>query len=326
MSGTDRLLGLHHVTAIAGPGRRCDHFYTDVLGLRRIKRTVNFDDPATHHLYYGDRRGTPGTLITFFPWERSEPGQHGTGRISAIAFAIPEGMSKVWSARLADADCDVAAVDDVVGVGVRFQDPDGMVIELREAPGPAVAEPWIGLPDEPEAATHPLPPEQVLMGLAGVRLAVSNPEATAEFLQERLGLLCRPLLQPGSMLRDMVFQAGPDPTGGWLAVMPSQDASRGRFGPGAVHHVALAVEDEDALSYWRERLVDSRIRVTDIRDRCYFKSIYFREPGGVIFELATRGPGFEIDEPLGLLGRQLQLPPWLESQRGKLESQLPVID
>lgn len=319
MADSDQVLGLHHVTAFSGSGRRCDRFYTHVLGLRRVKLTVNYDDPTTHHLYYGDRRGSPGTLVTFFPSETAKPGRRGAGQIVSIAMAVVGGVAETWRPRLEAAGVQVELIGAGDVAAIRFADVDGLTLELIEQPGPSDTEPW------PGRAESPVPVGHAIVGPAGVRLSVVDPEATAAFLHTHLNL--EPSV--GGAAPDgagIVLSAGASERPSWLAIDAAEDQAAGRFGPGVVHHVALAVEDEAALDRRRRRLAQAGIAVTSVRDRQYFKSIYFREPGGVVIELATLGPGFTIDEPPDLLGRHLRLPPWLEPQRGEIEPQLPEIE
>lgn len=288
------LSGLHHVSALAGPPQPNADFYVGVLGLRLVKRTVNFDDPGTYHLYYGDETGSPGSLLTFFPWPEALPGRAGEGTIRATALAVPAGSLDEWMGRFADLALDFEAPEERFGEGVvRFRDPDGLVLEFTEA-GEGGAAP-------------------VLLGLRGATLALADPASTASFLAGMLGL--EAVGEEGGRLR---FQT----PGGEAVVDLVRDTSLPRPGRGTVHHIAFRVPDGEALRAWQRHLLEAGLGPTDVRDRRYFESVYVREPGGVLLELATDGPGFLIDEPEAELGASLRLPPWLEPRREQIERRL----
>ncbi len=320
--------GLHHVTAIASDPTRNAAFYTDVLGLRLVKRTVNFDDVTAYHLYYGDVRGQPGTVITFFPWPGSPPGRTGAGQVQATAFAVPSDSLDYWYRRLTEAEVDVdyrGDNDHRNGDGDRnagdewlsdrfgdsvlsFADPDGQRLELAAVDGVRTEEPW---------ADGPIPAEYAVCGFFGVTLHSTAPEETVEML-ETLGY--ESVGEDGDYRR---FATGGDRA--TVVDLLTRAVERGRMGPGVVHHVAFRTKDDDEQAMWRDLLVGDGEYVTPVRDRRYFRSIYFREPGGVLFELATDGPGFDIDEPMETLGETLTLPPWLESKQKAIESGLPEV-
>jgi glyoxalase family protein len=302
--------GLHHVTAIAGDPQRNVDFYLKALGLRLVKTTVNFDDPGTYHLYYGDSAGRPGSLLTFFPWCEAPLGQHGTGQATTTAFSVPESAIGWWKSHLADVGVEVSEVTNRDAEDVlTFHDPDGLEIALVAHAQDDPREPW----------DHGfVPPEHAIRGLHSVTLSVDQAEATAGMLVDDMGL--RFQSEEQNRLR---FAAGDGGAGALVDVLVTPDAPPGTVAVGTVHHVAWRAPDEDTQAAWRSELVDRGVNVTSILDRQYFRSIYFREPGGTLLEVATDEPGFAIDEPLLELGRALKLPPWLEPKREEIEGILP---
>ena len=300
------LPGLHHVTAVAGDAQANLDFYTQVLGLRFVKRTVNFDDPTTYHLYYGDRVGTPGTALTFFPFAGAGPGRVGPGQAGATAFVVPPGSVDFWWDRLADRGVEVTPpttrFDETV---LGFRDPDGLPLEL--VVGESDSEPW---------ADGPVPGSHGLRGFHGVTLHSAAPAATGDVL-ETLGF--DETARDGDRTR---YRAVGDRAAVLDLHEPSTSTSA-RSGAGTVHHIAFRTADEASQAAWREHLLAEGYRVTPVRDRQYFQSIYFREPGGVLFEIATEGPGFTADEAVAELGSGLKLPPWLEDDRESIAAALP---
>lgn len=300
--------GIHHVTAIASDPQENLDFYTEVLGLRLVKQTVNFDDKYTYHLYYGDAVGTPGTILTFFPFENGRAGQVGRGQATATAFVIPDDSVAYWIERLESNDVAVGSpqtrFDDTV---ISFTDHDGQPIELVTST--TSIEPW---------TDGPVPTEHAIRGFHGVTITSLNPERTGDILRT-LGY--EPVGQETDRSRYRV--SGEQAV--TLDLQDDLDAPLGQHGVGTVHHVAFRAPDESTQLAWRDQLVDSGLRVTAQKDRQYFKSIYFREPGGVLFEIATDGPGFTRDESTAELGTELMLPPWLSSERDSIEDRLPDI-
>ena len=304
--------GLHHVTAIAGDPQRNADFYLRTLGLRLVKTTVNFDDPGTYHLYYGDQLGKPGTLLTFFPWRGAPSGRRGTGQAVTVSFSVPENSIGWWKEHLAETGVTAGRIANRDGEDVlTFHDPDGLRIAL-------VAHPQ-GDPRDPWDNGH-VPAEHAIRGLHSVTLSVVQEDATAEMFRD-LGLTFTS--QDANRLR---FSAGDGGPGAMVDVLVMPDAPRGLVATGTVHHVAWRTPDEQTQASWREELVDCGLNVTSILDRQYFRSIYFREPGGTLLEMATDQPGFAIDEPLLELGRALKLPPWLEPDREQIEHTLPQLN
>ncbi|WP_432947066.1 ring-cleaving dioxygenase [Kribbella sp. CA-253562] len=303
--------GLHHVTAVATDPQRNIDFYTTVLGLRLVKQTVNFDRPELYHLYYGDEAGRPSTLLTFFPWPEAPAGQLGSGLATATAFSIPPESLGWWQQRLAalqvDADAPVRRTDEEV---ISFRDPDGLVIELVAADGDARSG-WDG------AAA--IPAEHAVRGLHAITMTEAALEPTADLLAGMLGMN----LGAESGDRARFTMAGDNP--GTVVDVTAGADDKGRQAGGTVHHVAFRAPDRETQAQWREQLIEAGAKVTEILDRQYFTSIYFREPGGVLFEIATDQPGFTVDEPLLELGRTLKLPPWLEPDREQIENTLPTL-
>jgi predicted esterase/catechol 2,3-dioxygenase-like lactoylglutathione lyase family enzyme len=307
----NRLLGIHHVTAIVDDPQENIDFYTNVLGLRLVKQTVNFDDPYTYHLYYGDDQGRPGTIITFFPWPNGRRGSRGVGQISAIAFAVPEDALAFWQARLADNNFRFGGPQQRFGAAVlSFYDPSGLLIELIEQPGR----------DRATIGGSDVPPEAAIQGLLGVTLTVAQVAPTAAFLTDRLGFT--PIEEGPDRAR---YAIGDGADTAFVDLIGRPDVPRGQIAAGSVHHVAWRVADDTAILGWQQELTRQELGVTDIRDRQYFRSIYFREPGGVLFEIATDAPGFAFDETPAELGTHLMLPPWLEGRRSDIERRLPPI-
>lgn len=310
--------GLHHVTAIASDPQRNVDFYTDVLGLRLVKTTVNFDDPGTFHLYYGDETGSPSTILTFFPWKGVPHGRQGAGLTTATAFGVPPTSLGWWQRHLVERGADVVtgphdrtsggAAEEVLVV----RDPDGLVIELVAAPGDTRSG-WDG--------HGRVPAEHAVRGLHSVTMTEQIPDHTAELLTGLLGMSGD---GGGGAERARFTMPGGGP-GASVDVAPSADRTRGLQAGGTVHHIAFRVPDRATQEQWREELVAAGLQVTPIMDRQYFTSIYFREPGGVLLEIATDQPGFDIDEPLLELGRHLKLPPWLEPTRAQIENALPTL-
>lgn len=307
-------VGIHHITAIASHPQTNIDFYTGVLGLRLVKLTVNFDDPGTYHLYYADYAGRPGSVLTFFPWEGAPLGRPGPGQATTISFLIDEASIDFWANRLTEHgigfDGPGERFDEQV---ISFLDPDGIDLEL-------VARPNVPANDDPQFG--PVPAEFALRGFHGVTLTLAAYERTAGLLTQTFGFTA--VTETGSRFR---YDTGSGAPGSVVDIIrePSARALRGEIAAGTVHHVAFRTANDDQQLVVREKLTSLGFDVTPVRDRQYFHSIYFTEPGGVIFEIATDGPGFDIDEPLERLGADLKLPPWYERDRESLESLLTPI-
>ncbi len=304
--------GIHHITAIAGDPQRNLDFYAGTLGLRLVKRTVNFDDPGTYHFYYGDRTGRPGTLLTFFPWAGAFRGRSGAGQATVTAFAVPAGSLGYWEERLGTSQVGGVTLRERFGAPtLRFSDPDGMALELVES---KVAE---------QLSVHPastVPSAAAIRRFQGTTLTLRGVDATAQVLTDVLGLV--PLGEDGAFRR-FAPPAGVD--GGVVDLLRDPNAASGSLGAGSVHHVAWRAADPAQQLRLRGDVLGHSISVTPVVDRQYFQSIYFREPGGVLFEVATDGPGFLIDEPEATLGESLKLPPQFEAERAAIEQLLAPI-
>jgi glyoxalase family protein len=308
-----QILGLHHVTAIAGDPQTNVDFYTGVLGLRLIKRTVNFDDPSTYHLYYGDGVGSPGTVMTFFPWPGVRRGALGSGQTQTTAFAVPEHSLEYWSRRLERSLVPVESVTRFDVPGLAFADPDGLRLELvASARSDDHHEPWNG---------SPVPADKAIRGFDSVTLMHADPTATAQLLVDTMGF--REVAADGPRVR---YESGEGGSGAFVDLLHVPEAGFGRVAGGSVHHIAFRLADDDAQAAWQHQLFEAGHPTTEVKDRMYFHSVYFREPGGVLFELATDNPGFTADESAEALGSELQLPPWFESSRNRIESALPPLD
>jgi glyoxalase family protein len=303
--------GLHHVTAIADDPQRNVDFYTSVLGLRLVKQTVNFDAPDTYHLYYGDEAGRPSSLLTFFPWKGVPRGRQGTGMTTATAFSVPEGSLGWWQSHLAARGVDADAPRERDGEDVlTLRDPDGMVLDLVAAPGDTRSG-WDGVAG--------IPTEHAVRGLHAVTLTERLLEPSAQMLTDLLGMSL------AGEQDDRARFSMAEGRSGALVDVAADAVDRGLQAGGTVHHIAFRAPDLATMTRWQGELQSAGVAVTEIRDRQYFKSIYFREPGGVLFEIATDEPGFDVDEPLLELGRSLKLPPWLEPSREAIAAALPPL-
>jgi glyoxalase family protein len=293
------LQGIHHVTAITGDARRNLDFYTRVLGLRLVAKSVNQDDPTVYHLFYSDEQGDPGADITFFEYPHASPGRPGAGMVHRVVWRVesPEALS-FWTERLASLDVAVTRTDDAV----RFSDPEGLDHELvADATG-----------DDPLRAEHPdIPAQHALSGFDGVRAYAADPERSGALLEQVLH---------ATRTGDHTWTLRGDRRGGWIAYDPAP-AEAGRQSGGSVHHVAWGTTVAEHPR-WYERIEGAGVRTSGIIDRTYFKSIYFREPSGVLFEIADDAPGFTIDDPVAELGRRIILPPQLEPRRAEIEARL----
>jgi len=305
--------GIHHVTAIAGPARRNLNFYTQVLGLRLVKKTVNFDDPGTYHFYYGNEEGRPGTILTFFPWEHAALGRVGLGQAEETTFRIPEAAIGYWTHRFVEKGVPHEAPRKRFGETVLgFKDPDGMRLALV-----AVAD----AESEEGYANGEVPAEHAIRGFGGVTLLVEAPEATGAILSDVFGFA--EIAREGSSIR---YRAAGGAPGNTVDVHAAGDFLPGRMGAGTVHHIAFRAAGDAEQASMVKRLAERHgMQTTEQRDRYYFRSVYFREPGGVLFEIATDDPGFAIDEPSSELGQSLKLPAFLEPRRGEIEKVLPEV-
>jgi glyoxalase family protein len=308
-----QITGLHHITAIASDPRQNLDFYTRVLGLRFVKKSVNQDDPGTYHLYYGDYAASPGTILTFFPWVGMRRGRPGTGQACATAFSVPAGSLPFWQERFSRLDVKQQPIEARFNDQVLpFADPDGLLLELV-----ATSE----TDSRPPAPAKDVPAAFALRGFHSSTLALTDATATAAVLTGTMGY--RLAGQSGHRARYTAAQGGP---GTYVDLLTDPALPRGLNGAGTIHHVAFRVADAAQENSAREILLQSGLQVSPVIDRAYFKSIYYREPAGVLFEIATDGPGFAIDEPLEQLGTILGLPLHLEPHRAGIEAALPKLN
>ena len=306
--------GIHHVTAIAGDPLKNLDFYTRHLGLRFVKKTVNFDDPSTYHFYYGDETGSPGTILTFFPWTNAQAGRCGVGETRQTAFRVPLRSIGYWTQRFIENGILHQTLEKRFGQSVLpFTDQDGMALALV---GIADAE------NEPGWSNEDIPSEHAIRGFQGVTLLLDSAQKTAAILTDVFGF--REVAREGSVIR---FAAAGDVKGNVVDIYEAAGVLRGRQGRGSVHHIAFRAADDVQQAQMTEKLIRTHGRhPTEQKDRKYFRSIYFREPGGVLFEIATDFPGFAVDEPVEALGRDLELPNFLEPRRKEIEGVLPVLE
>lgn len=306
----NRILGLHHITAIAGNAKRNYDFYTKTLGLRMVKKTVNFDDPGTYHFYFGDEVGTPGTILTFFPWEGIAQGSQGTGQATEVVYAVPANSLGFWKSRLEAQNVTLAGSGKRFGEDyLSFNDPDGLPITLLV---PAKTDARAGW------HTSDVTADVAIKGFHSVTLKLNRKDATQRVL-ELLGYTL--IGQEGS--RHRFVTASVDTAG--IVDITEVNEPRGVNAAGTIHHIAFRVKDEQVQMDIRDKIVKAGYQITPKIDRNYFFSLYFREPGGVLFEIATDNPGFAIDESVNELGSHLMLPAQYESNRARIEKVLPVL-
>ncbi len=307
-----KILGIHHITAMASDAQKNVDFYVKVLGLRFVKKSINQDAPDVYHLYYGDETGSPGTAMTFFPFGRAARGTRGNGEISHVAFAVPTASQDFWIGHLSKNGVSFEGpankFNDVV---ITFLDPDGMAIDLVFSDKQELRSPW---------KKSVVPIEHAIRRFYGVTMNLSVLDPSVKVLTDVLG--ARPVLQSENRFRFLIGE-GSDEAAIDIVVDPA--VPRARQSAGSVHHIAWRVKDFSAHEEWQKTVADGGLSPTEIIDRFYFHSIYFREPGGVLYEIATDNPGFTVDETLEELGTRLMLPPWYESHRARIEQALPPI-
>jgi catechol 2,3-dioxygenase-like lactoylglutathione lyase family enzyme len=309
------LPGLHHVTAITADAQKNIDFYCGMLGLRLVKLTVNFDDPGSYHLYYGDELGRPGTIMTFFAWAGAYRGRIGPPQVTTTAFAIPLGAIDYWSKRLKEKGVKVETAVDRFGEQVLgFLDPDGLQLEIItsvEVTEPK-GQPW---------ANGPVPVDQAIHGFHSVTVSEEGYENTSKLLVDVMGFK-----SIGSEQNRFRYRAGAgDGFASTVDLLCVPDAHHGGMGAGVVHHVAFRTKDDVEQKLWHKEIANQGFNISPVMDRTYFHSIYYREPGGVLFEIATNNPGFTFDEPAEKLGTKLMLPPWLEQDRKTIERAVPPV-
>jgi glyoxalase family protein len=305
-----QVTGIHHVTCISGDAQENLDFYSGAMGMRLVKRSVNQDSPETYHLFYADGEGHPGADLTFFPWPRMPRGTPGIGLCMEVSLAVPAGTLGFWEQRLAKTGAAVRSVETRFGERVLpFTDPHGLEVALTETSDPREFSPW---------DASPVSADRQIRGLHAVRLWERDVDATGDFLVQTLGFRAAGLESGWHR-----YAVGSGGSGAHLDVKALPDQKRGQWGVGSVHHVAWRVPDDKTELEVRERVARAGRRPTEVIDRFWFRSVYFLEPGGVLFELATDGPGFTADEDMASLGEKLVLPPWLEPARAEIEAALP---
>jgi glyoxalase family protein len=306
--------GLHHVTAIAGPPQENLDFYAGVLGMRLVKKSVNQDDPGTYHLFYADAEGRPGSDLTFFPWTRLAPSRDGHGLSTEVSLTVPSGSLPFWGQRLAQYGITCSAIEQRFGRrAIPLVDPHGLrvaLVELREGESRAFT-PW---------EHSPVAAESQIRGLESARLRERELALTVGFVTEALGF---ELIGTENGWHRYGVNGGA--SGAYIDMQEAPHDRRGAWGAGSIHHLAWRVDDAEHQLAVRERVESAGRNPTPVIDRFWFQSVYFLEPGGVLFELATDGPGFAVDEDPAHLGESLVLPPWLESHRGQISSMLPEL-
>lgn len=303
--------GIHHISVLAGNPAENYNFYVNKLGMRLVKRSVNQDDPSTYHLFYGNEAAQPGSSITFFPWPRAHKGNPGTGESVNVAFKVPEGSEEFWLKRLKDQDIEHSDIFDVFGnPSMRFQDPDGLEIDLI----------FVGdAKDKVSEFKSTVSVEHAIQGFWSTRLKLIDVDGTAGVLEDIFGF--KEKESSGNQTR---FETEAN-IGGNVIIETGEEAP-GKGGRGIVHHVAFRAKDVEDLQTMREKVLSKGLQPTQVIDRHWFNSVYFKEPGGVLFEIATDGPGYDSDEDFEHLGEKLVLPPWLEPRRTIIENTLPTLD
>jgi glyoxalase family protein len=308
----EQLKGIHHVTAITGDAPQNLQFYSELLGQRLVKKTVNFDDPGSYHLYYGDRFGTPGTLITFFVWPGAGMGRRGVGEPVSLTYEVPAGGLAWWRKRFASANLPFEELGSIFGSPtIRITDPDGMQVELAENTAPRETEYWAG---------GNIPKEFAVRTIRGVTLAHRNLTSSAGLYTDQLHFH-----ESGEENGHRRFLAGDTADRSFVDVIVPATLSRGSMGAGTIHHVAFRTTSDETQGEWLKKIQKLGLNVSPVMDRNYFHSIYFRELGGVLFEVATDGPGMSIDESTDHLGEKLVLPRMYEGMRTRIEQALPPL-
>lgn len=303
-----RTAGIHHISAIVGNPQENVDFYAGILGMRLVKKTINFDDPGTYHLYFGDEAGTPGTIMTFFPWPTAFRGRIGDGQVGVTSYAVPDGALPFWQERLERFGVPFLKVERFGELYIQLDDPHGLHIELVERAEGKQSEWTLG----------GVSPEVAIKGFAGATLYSSSPQQTADVLTQVMGL------ELVSREGDYIRFKSPAAIGN-IIDLKTVPGRRGATGPGTVHHIAWRAKDDSEHLQWQEHVIQHGLHATEVKDRNYFNAIYFPEPGGILFEIATDPPGFTVDENPEILGEQLMLPPQYEYLRDELENKLPTL-
>ena len=308
----NKILGLHHITAIAGDAQRNYDFYTKALALRLVKKTVNFDDPGTYHFYYGDEVGTPGSILTFFPWESIQKGRIGTGMATEIGYSVPKESLDFWNERFNKLKVKHDAINERFGEQyLPFEDPDGLLLNLIVPASEDNRKPW---------TTNEVKEDAAIKGFHSVVLTVKKVEPTAKILEDIFGY--KLFKQEGTRYR---FITDAVESANIVDITEVSDGNRGFNAGGTNHHVAFRAKDDNIMMEFREKVQNAGLNITEKIDRNYFYSLYFREPEGILFEIASDNPGFAVDESKEHLGEALKLPSQYEGYRKKIEEALPKL-
>lgn len=303
--------GIHHITVLAGDAQRNVEFYTGKLGMRLVKRSVNQDDPGTYHLFYGNQAAEPGSSLTFFPWPMAQKGEAGVGEVVNVALQVPRDSENYWKTRLKEQDIAYEILDVFGRTALRFQDPDGLELDIVFE---GEAKPKI------ENMDYIVPAEHTVQGFWGARMLLTEKQHTKMLLGELFGF--EPAAEDGDLT---LYQTGA-PIGKNIIIETADSAEYGKNGRGIVHHIAFRAENREELDKLREKVGKKGLNPTQIIDRHWFNSVYYRIPAGVLFEMASDDPGYTVDEEFEHLGEKLILPPWLESKRDRIEQILPKIE
>lgn len=302
--------GIHHITVLAGDARQNATFYTRILGMRLVKKSVNQDDPGTYHLFYGNQAAEPGSSLTFFPWPNAVKGKPGTGEVVNVALQVPEGSEDYWEIRLSENDIAYKVIEVFGRKALRFQDPDGLELDLVFE---GDAKPEI------EKITYTVPAEHTIQGFWGARMLLTEKEHTAMLLGDLFGF------EEAEAQGNQTLYKTDAPVGRYLIIEIADEPEYGTNGRGIVHHIAYRTRDREELDQLRRQVGEKGLQPTQIIDRHWFNSVYYRIPAGVLFEMASDDPGYAVDEEFEELGEHLILPPWLESKRERIEQVLPEI-
>lgn len=301
--------GIHHITVLAGNAQDNVEFYTQILGMRLVKKSVNQDDPGTYHLFYGNQSATPGSSLTFFPWPNAVKGKPGTGEVVNVGLQVPEGTQEYWEVRLSEYDIPYEVTEVFGRSALRFNDPDGLELDLVFE-GTAK--------DKVDKVDYLVPFDKTIQGFWGARMKLTEKEHTEYLIQDLFDF--EEVAQEGNQI---LYQT--DAPIGHSIIIEITDQETGQNGRGIVHHIAFRAQDREELDQLRQRVAEKRLHPTQIIDRHWFNSVYYRIPAGVLFEMASDDPGYTVDEEFEALGEKLILPPWLENKRERIEQILPEI-
>lgn len=302
--------GIHHITVLAGEAQRNAEFYTEKLGMRLVKKSVNQDDPGTYHLFYGNQAAEPGSSLTFFPWPNAQKGEAGVGEVVNVSLQVPKGSEDYWETRLSENDISYEVVDVFGRKALRFEDPDGLELDIVFE---GKAKPKV------DNVNYIVPAEHTIQGFWGARMLLNEKEYTEMLLGELFGFE-----EAESNSNQTLYQTDA-PIGRYVIIEKAETSEYGKNGRGIVHHIAYRAENKEELDQLRQKVGKKGLGPTQIIDRHWFNSVYYRIPAGVLFEMASDDPGYTVDEEFEHLGEKLILPPWLESKRDRIEQMLPEI-